>query len=117
MKRFVCLLGLLTAGCGGSADSVPKAEASVRSALDVWKSGESADKLPAIKIVDPDWAAGYRLIDYSVKASTAQPQQGPRIVVTLNLKNKAGKTTSREVAYEVLDGNPIRIGRDAFHVE
>ena len=53
-----------------------------------------------------------------MKNASAQPQQGPRVVVMLHLQDRAGKKVSKEVAYEVIfkDQNKVSIGRDAFHV-
>jgi hypothetical protein len=69
----------------------------------------------AITIAEPDWQAGYRLLDYELKDASAQPQQGPRVVVVLNLQDRAGKKVNKEVAYEVILEDKVRIGRDAFH--
>ena len=115
------LVGLLmfASGCGAKAE-LARAEQLVRTALEAWKGGGSPRQLTdrAIAIAEPDWAAGYRLLDYQVKNASAQPQQGPRVVVVLHLQGRGGKTVSREVAYEVVfkDQNKVSIGRDAFHV-
>jgi hypothetical protein len=115
---FVVLL-TFASGCGPKAD-LDRADKAVRAALDVWKSGGTPQQLtdPAIDIAEPDWKAGYRLLDYQLKNASAQPQQGPRVVVVLHLQSRAGKKVSKEVAYEVIfkDPNKVSIGRDAFHV-
>lgn len=111
-----CLLLVLVSGCGAGAD-LGKAEAAVKTSLDRWKAGGSPQQLTeqAIDIAEPDWKVGYRLLDYRLKDVTAQPQQGPRVVVLLNLQDRAGKKVNKEVAYEVIFKDKVRIGRDAFH--
>jgi hypothetical protein len=110
---------LLVSGCG-AGPNLYKAEAAVKTALEKWKAGGSPQQLTeqAIEIAEPDWQAGYRLLDYRLANASAQPQQGPRVVVFLQLQSKAGKKVIKEVAYEVLfhDQDKVRIGRDAFHV-
>jgi len=117
-SAIVVALLALVGGCG--KPELARAEQVVRTALEAWKAGGAPRQLAdqAIAIADPDWAAGYRLLDFQVKATSAQPQQGPRVVVVLQLEGRAGKRVSREVAYEVVfkDRNAASIGRDAFHV-
>jgi hypothetical protein len=107
---------LLVAGCGGGPD-LDKARSAVKTSLDAWKQAGTPQKLSeqAITIAEPDWQAGYRLLDYELKDASAQPQQGPRVVVVLNLQDRAGKKVNKEVAYEVILEDKVRIGRDAFH--
>lgn len=110
-------LNLIGAGCG-ARPNLPKAEDVVKISLEKWKEGATPGQLveQGIEIADPDWAAGDRLIDYEIKAVSAQPQQGPRVVAVLQLQKRAGKKATEEVAYEVILAEKIRIGRDAFHV-
>jgi hypothetical protein len=108
----------LLAGCGGPKEDLKKAKAVVETSLNHWKSGESADKLAGqgIEIVDEDWKAGNKLLDYTIKSATSLPQQGPRVVVLLNMQQRNGKKSNTEVAYEVILKDKVKIGRDAFHV-
>src|SRR5688572_31391065 len=109
----------LIAGCGGGPD-LDKSKAVVKTALDKWKSGALPADLnsDSITINDPDWLSGAKLLDYELKDASGQPQQGPRVIVKLNLQNRAGKKLDKEVAYEVLTkDDKTTIGRDAFHVE
>lgn len=113
-----CLLFLtLVAGCSRKED-LNKARALVETALETWKKAGDPRSLTAqgIEFIDPDWKAGQRLLDFTVKPAMSQPQQGPRVVVVLNMQSKAGKKVSTEVAYEVIMDEPVKIGRDAFHV-
>src|SRR5688572_7855521 len=91
--------GTLLAVCGcASGPNLEKAEESVKVALEKWKEGGSPKQLLSqdIDIADPDWKAGYRLLDYQMKSTTAQPQQGPRVVVVLKLQDSGGKKVSKE---------------------
>ena len=110
---------LLTAvsGCGRK-DDLKKAQTVVETSLNSWKNGETPDKLVSqgIDITDQDWKAGNKLLDYSIKSAMSQPQQGPRVVVMLNMQTKRGKKVNTEVAYEVILTDKAKIGRDAFHV-
>jgi len=109
----------LVSGCAPHAD-LGRAEEVVKTSLEAWKGGEKPQQLTdrSIDIAEPDWKAGYRLVDFQVKNASSQPQQGPRVVVVLTLQGRGGKTLNKEVAYEVIfkDGNKASIGRDAFHV-
>jgi len=121
MRVASLLLGLpifvALAGCSKPED-LNKARAGVESALEAWKKAQDPKSLAGqdIEINEPDWQSGHRLLDYTVKSSASQPQQGPRVVVVLNMKSKAGKTVTTEVAYEVIFAEKTKIGRDAFHV-
>jgi hypothetical protein len=108
---------LFVLGCGAGAD-LEKPRTAVESFLDRWKNGETPRQGAGAdtEIADPDWEAGYRLLDFKVTEVSAQPQQGPRVVVVLSLQNRAGKKMNKEVAYEVILHDKVRIGRDAFHV-
>lgn len=112
-----CLFVAALAGCARK-DDLNKAQSVVETALESWKKAEDPRSLvgQGIEINDPDWKAGHRLLDYTVKSAVSQPQQGPRVVVELNLQTKAGKKIRSEVAYEVIIADTVKIGRDAFHV-
>ena len=112
------VLIVLVSGCR-ARDDVPKARTVVETELNSWKNNEDPKTLLSqnIEIVDPDWSSGSRLLNYTVKDAASLPQQGPRVVVLLNLQSKAGKKSDSEVAYEVLMKDKLaKIGRDAFHV-
>ena len=104
-------------GCGGGPD-LNKADAAVQTALTAWKSKSTPEALAAehaIDILEPDWRAGYRLVDFEMKQASAQPQQGPRVVAKLTLQRPTGKQITKEVAYEVLFKERTSIGRDPYH--
>src|SRR5262245_61107817 len=97
------VLLVVASGCGPGVD-LGRAEKVVRTSLEAWQGGGSPQQLTdqGIEIAEPDWQAGSRLLGFQLKDVTAQPQQGPRVVVVLNLESRAGKKVSKEVAYEVL---------------
>ena len=109
------LLGLLIASCGGGqVVDVDKAKSAVTTSLTKWKEKGTPDQLTGIEIADPDWSAGLQLVDFQVKETSTPAQQGPRVVVVLNLKNRAGKKIDREVAYEVLIKDKIQAHAKLF---
>src|SRR5262245_65013218 len=100
---IVAVVITLAAGCGPKPD-LGRAEEVVKTSLEAWKGGQKPQQLTdrAIDIAEPDWKAGYRLLDFQVKTASSQPQQGPRVIVVLTLQNRAGKKLDKEVAYEVI---------------
>lgn len=120
-EAFALLLfaGMLAlTGCK-SKDDLPKARTLIETALNTWKRNEDPKSLLSqnIEFIDPDWSAGNRLLDYTVKDASSRPQQGPRVVVTLQIQNRTGKKVETEIAYEVIMKDKIaKVGRDAFHV-
>lgn len=107
-----------SSGCKAK-DDLPKSRSVVETALNSWKNGEDTKSLANqnIEMTDPDWFAGAKLLDFTVKDASSQPQQGPRVVVVLNLQDRAGRKKETEIAYEVIQsGKQSKIGRDAFHV-
>jgi hypothetical protein len=113
-----CLL-VFVPGCGPK-DDLKKARSVVETALESWKKAEKSKDLASrgIEILDEDWNAGQKLLDFNIKSVTSVPQQGPRAVVLLNLQNKSGKKKDTEIAYEVIltDKTMSKIRRDPFHV-
>jgi len=110
-------LVFLVSGCGPKED-LNKAKSLVETSLTAWKNGESADKLKSqgIEFADEDWKGGNKLTHFTIKSVSSQPQQGPRVVVMLNLQRRNGKKVDTEIAYEVQMKDKVIIGRDAFHV-
>src|SRR5262249_5146278 len=101
---------LFVAGCG-SGDNLDRASNVVTTALTEWKNGGSPQKLVerGIDIAEPDWNSHYRLLDFKVDDASEQPQQGPRVVVVLNLQSPKGAKLTREVAYEVIMKSKQRV--------
>lgn len=114
----IALLVMISASGCGRKDDLGRAKSVVETSLNSWKNAEDPTNLVAkgIEFTEPDWKNGQRLVDFTVKSVTSVPQQGPRVVVVLNLQDKSGMTMNTEVAYEVLLADKAKIGRDAFHV-
>jgi hypothetical protein len=92
-----------------------KAEAALDQALDAWVRGESPDKLMAIRINDPDWKAGQRLLGFltSQSSSVEGTPNRFRCRVALTLRDRSGKRIDREVEYSVQVGEEVVIERAA----
>ena len=74
------LLGLISAGCGGSLPPTADKETaitSLKSALDAWQKGEKPEALSqrsqSIQMVDSDWAQGLKLSRYEIDESLVKP--------------------------------------------
>ncbi len=90
---------LLLAGCGGG-HSMPKAAdpatavATLKTTLDKWKAGATADSLrqekPAIHAVDEDWEAGSKLVAYELQPTKPTTGISARILAVLDIQTAAG---------------------------
>jgi hypothetical protein len=111
----VLVIVLLMQGCkkDASAQLQQKAEAAIDKALDAWVRGESPDKLTAIKIDDPDWKAGLRLLGFLTMESSPLPDSADRMRcrVAITLQDRLGKKVDREVVYVVQVGDVVVIVR------
>ncbi len=111
----VCLLAPLGCQTESHRTTQQKAEAALDRALDAWVRGESPDKLPSIRIDDPDWRAGQRLLGFLTSQSS--PTEGKpnrfRCRVALTLQDRSGKRFDREVEYSVEVGEDVAIERAA----
>ena len=118
---ILMLLGPLS-GCGGKRSlpeqDLDQARKGMQSALDAWKKGGPPPKQgaisPQVEITDPDWAAGYRLAKYDIKAVEGLEGANARSRVVLSLQNRQGKKLEKEVVYEIRLGEKVVIGRDPF---
>ena len=108
-------LGLLMpAGCkSDAATSQQRAEAALDRALDTWVRGEPPDRLEGIRIDDPDWRAGLRLVGFLVSRSSGvegAPDE-VRCRVALTLQDRTGRRVEREAEYRVRLAEPIAVER------
>ena len=93
------ILPLLLAGCGGG-HAMPKvadqatAVAALKTTLDKWKAGATADSLrqekPAIHAVDEDWEAGNKLVGYELQPALPAAGISARIPAVLDIQSSAG---------------------------
>jgi hypothetical protein len=112
------VLGLLIpAGCQkDAADAAQRrAEAALDQALDSWVRGEPPDRLKGIRVDDPDWRAGQRLVSFLVSQSgrVEGVQDEVRCRVALTLQDRSGRRMNREVEYRVRITEPVSIERVA----
>lgn len=116
------LILLAAIGCGRGGATVPPVEAeqarqALRVALDAWKAGEPYDALakrsPPVRVIDEDWLAGLKLESYEVGARDRALGPTLRCPVTLRLRDRAGKSIRKLVAFDVATGpSPSVIRQD-----
>jgi hypothetical protein len=122
MTRITLLLGILSAvvGCsGGRPESeVERGKQAVVAALESWKAKEPAAKLKSlpepIEFTD-ELRATHALVGYSLGNVDGSDKDVVRYTVTLTLKDRRGKESSREVVFAVALKNPIVIARDPYY--
>lgn len=113
---------LVVVGCSGNSlprDDIESGRKAVESFLTAWKQGESSEKLKdrSITASDPDWIAGLNLIDFQITGTEGTAPPNPRFWVKLNLKDRDGAKTDRDVVYEVnlrKEKGTTIISRDPF---
>src|SRR4051794_23369350 len=97
------LSALTPAGCKKDAAGADlrRAEAAVDRALDVWVRGEPPDRAEGIRVDDPDWRAGQRLVGFLVSQSVAVEgaKDEVRCRVALTLQDRSGRRVDREAEY------------------
>lgn len=121
MKRpALLLLAVLAVGCksGRPAADLDRAKTAVTAALDSWKANEPADKLKSLP--DPvefseELRATHALTAYTLGKVDGTDPDVVRVAVKLSLKDKKGKATEREVAYEVALKSPVVVCRDPYY--
>jgi hypothetical protein len=109
--RFVISLAIalgLWGGCSGSqwaAVDAERAREVLKTALDVWKKGDTPTALnnntPAITAQDLDWLGGAKLVDYEVTGDGKSVEADLYVPVTLTLKMAKGKEVKKKVTYVV----------------
>jgi hypothetical protein len=95
-------------GCRGRAQAPPvdpdRAREVLRTALDAWQKGDSADSLrqqwPAITAADPKWQSGHRLLRYEVARDEVVGSE-LRCSVLLVLQGPGGKQTEERAVFGV----------------
>ena len=123
--RFA-VLGLvlpLAAGCGRGLPpqtDVAEAKAAVTAALDVWKNGESPEKLrqrkPPVDFKDLNQDRGSKLRNYEVEKETSSGVSAS-ISVKLHLTEKSGMNRTRVVVYNVDAGPTIVVRPDTLTLD
>lgn len=111
MFRSLILAAILAvvAGCGDRPVAAPvdppAARAALKQALDAWKAGQTIDSLktasPEVIAQDFDWMAGATLTEYKVLDEGIPLDANLRVKVSLTVRDKGGKTATKQVAYIV----------------
>ena len=114
------LLTALAAGCGGRcvpptpADPVA-ARAALRTALEAWRAGATADSLkerrPPVYVIDPEWRSGRRLVAYELQ-DDAPFGADLRCRVVLSFADDRGAAWSRPAVYAVGASPVLTISRE-----
>ena len=114
------LLAALAVGCGSGrpAADLERGKKAVVAALDSWKANEPPAKLK--ELPDPvefseELRTTHALTGYTVGKVDGTDPELIRVVVKLSLKDKKGKATDREVAYEVALKKPVVVCRDPYY--
>jgi hypothetical protein len=102
------LIGFLLGGCSGHTNKPTNpvlARASLKTALDSWKEGQSPQDLkqrsPSIIVGDVAWEGGQQLESYEIVGPEVDDGVNLHCPVKLVLKDKEGSTRTREVTYIV----------------
>lgn len=113
-------LFLAVSGCSARktapAVNPERARQALKDTLDHWRSGATIDDLrggpKAITAQDFDWMSGTQLVSYQIEGDGQDDDANLRIPVTLTLRDKAGKESTKRVQYVVGTGPAITVFRD-----
>ena len=87
-------------------------------ALESWKKGEPSTALekasPPIYVIDPDWQAGAKLIDYEILGPGEEKDAQLFATVRLVLRGPDGKDARREVTFMVATAPNVTVARKIF---
>jgi hypothetical protein len=117
----VVVLVLAEMGCGGAGASTPpspgEAQQALRDFLDTWQRGGTSqqltDRQPAIQGREPEWAAGSRLMEYTIAETGPSLGNSCFLHARLTIQRRAARQTETlNVLYTITSGNPIWIVRE-----
>ncbi|WP_077022384.1 hypothetical protein [Fuerstiella marisgermanici] len=119
----VTVLAVFSVGCSDGANPYPVrsdvARQTLETALDAWKAGTEPSMLrehnPTIVVQDLDWSAGTQLTAYELVNDGKSVGANLSIEVHLELKNKAGNVSQKNVWYLVGTDPALTVFRDMFH--
>lgn len=113
------LLVMPLSGCGKARPQaeVDRGKQAVTAALESWKNNEPAAKLQ--QLADPvsfadELQATQRLVDYVLGKPDTNDPQVIRYPVTLTLRDRKGKVSTREAVFAVRLATPIIVARDPY---
>lgn len=121
-STVVAVIATFVAGCSPGPRNAPvdpgKARDTLKAALDSWKKGEPSTALekgsPPIYVIDPEWQAGARLVDYQILGDGEEKDAQLFAPVRLVLRGPAGKDATREVTFMVATAPNRTVARKIF---
>jgi hypothetical protein len=117
------ILNLFLAGCStqqheNAPVNADKARDALRTALESWKKGDKVDSLqsgsPPIYVIDMDWQAGAKLVDFKLVNDGERKDAHLFCPVKLSIRNAAGKEEQREVTYIIATAPNLTVSRKVF---
>jgi hypothetical protein len=122
LRRSLFLLAgipFVPLGCSGLSPPPPadpdQARTALRLALEAWHKGAAPESLkqgePAIRVIDHEWASGYRLLHYQVEQDTPLGAN-LHCHVHLSLKNTRGTRVQKRARYNVATGPVVTVFRE-----
>jgi hypothetical protein len=121
IPRFA-VVGALLFACSACSSTLPppstpaEARPLLERALDAWKDGDKPDALqsgtPPIRILEPDWSAGWSLVDYKLLGNGNPLGLRMQYIVELDLKDPRGKARKKTMTYLVSTGSMPMISRE-----
>lgn len=121
-RWFLVASVALAVGCSNSfpKESLDKARESVEASLTAWQQGEKlaalATRAEPIQFTEELWSSGHQLLSFQIKQTVGEQKEGViRCFVALSLKDRKGRRSEREVAYQVTLKSPILIARDPYY--
>jgi hypothetical protein len=111
------LIILSGCGAGGAAEQADpaKAQETLRSVLDAWKSGEKLEDLEKrtspIHVKDLDWVGGFKLIGYQADSAGKLVGYDMTYFVVLELESPKGKSVKKNAVYTVSTRPELLVSR------
>ncbi len=121
MRHSSLFVILLVSGCGTggsrSQEELDRARQATTAVLDAWKGNQPSTVLLALP--DPisfqdELRETHALTDYSIVKVDSSDKAVIRLTVRLEMKDKKGKPSTREVVFAVALNSPIVVTRDPF---
>lgn len=116
----VLLSAALVVGCdsGRPRAELDRAKSAVVAALDSWKANEPTVRLK--ELADPvefseEMRSTHTLTAYTIGRVDGNDPDFVRVAVKLTLKDRKGKASERDVAYEVALKTPLVVCRDPYY--
>jgi hypothetical protein len=109
-------------GCSSGPGHAPvdagKARETLRAALESWKRGDRSDALqagsPPIYVIDAEWQAGAKLVEYQVTGDGEGKDAHLFCPVQLTLREPGGKVVKKEVTYVISTAPNLTVSRKVF---